>query len=64
MLSWPPGPRPSDGVWASHWYDAVWSTTGFEPWRPREAKLSPHDAAVADACQPIYEKLYARRVTV
>jgi hypothetical protein len=64
MLSWPPGPRPSDGVWASHWYGAVWSSTGFEPWRPREAKLSPHDAAVADACQPIYEKLYARRVTV
>ena len=33
MLSWPPGPRASDGVWAPHWYAAVWSSTGFEPWR-------------------------------
>jgi hypothetical protein len=44
MLSWPPGPRDSDGVWAPHWYAAVWSSTGFQPWRPREANLSDHDA--------------------
>jgi hypothetical protein len=25
MLSWPPGPRASDGVWAPHWYAAVWA---------------------------------------
>jgi hypothetical protein len=64
MLSWPPGARASDGVWAPHWYAAVWSSTGFEPWRPREAQLSDHDAAVAGACRPIYEALYARRVRV
>ena len=64
MLSWPPGPRPSDGVWAPHWYDAVWSSTGFEPWRPRQTSLSGHDAAVAEACRPMYEALYARRVQV
>jgi hypothetical protein len=29
MLSWAPGPRPEDGVWAPHWYDAVWASTGF-----------------------------------
>ena len=23
MLSWPPGPRPTDGVWARHWYASV-----------------------------------------
>ena len=64
MLSWPSGPRPSDGVWAPHWYSAVWSSTGFAPWRPREISLSAHDAAVADACRPIYEALYRRRVRV
>jgi hypothetical protein len=64
MLSWPPGPRASDGVWAPHWYAAVWSSTGFEPWRPRDTKLSDHDAAVADACRPTYEALYARRIRV
>jgi len=64
MLSWPPGPRDSDGVWAPHWYAAVWASTGFEPRRPRETRLSDHDAAVAEACRPTYESLYARRLQV
>ena len=62
MLSWPPGPRPSDGVWAPYWYDAVWRSTGFEPWRPRTVDLSPHDAAVAEACRPAYDALLALRL--
>jgi hypothetical protein len=62
MLAWPAGPRASDGVWAPHWYAAVWKSTGFEPWRPREINLSEHDAAVAEACRPIYDELYARRI--
>lgn len=64
MLSWPAGPRDSDGVWAPHWYAAVWRSTGFEPWRPREISLSEHDAAVAEACRPAYDALHARRVRV
>jgi hypothetical protein len=62
MLSWPAGPRSSDGVWASYWYDAVWGSTGFEPWRPRNVDLSPHDASVAAACRPAYEILRAARL--
>lgn len=62
MLSWPAGPRPSDGVWAPHWYAAVWRSTGFDPWRPRGTTLSEHDAAVAETCRATYEALYARRV--
>jgi hypothetical protein len=61
MLSWPPGPRASDGVWAPHWYSAVWASTGFEPWRPRDTTLSERHAAVADACRPVYAALHARR---
>ena len=64
MLSWPPGPRESDGVWAPHWYSAVWASTGFEPWRQREVSLSDHDAAVAEACRLIYEALHDRRVRI
>ena len=64
MLSWPAGPRESDGVWAPYWYDAVLASTGFEPRRPREVDLSPHDAAVAEACRPAYEELTARRIRV
>ena len=62
MLHWPAGPRDSDGVWAPHWYDAVWASTGFAPWRPREVDLDEHDAAVAEACRPAYERLHALRI--
>jgi hypothetical protein len=64
MLTWPPGPRDSDGVWAPHWYDAVRRSTGFEPWRPRAVDLSPHDAAVVDACRDAYRTLHALRLTL
>jgi len=63
MLSWPAGPRASDGVWAPYWYDAVWRSTGFEPWRKREVSLSEHDARVAEACRPAYDTLRALRIT-
>ena len=33
MLSWPPGLRATDGVWAKHWYGEVAKSTGFEPYR-------------------------------
>ena len=62
MFSWPAGPRDTDGVWAPHWYAAVHASTGFVPWRPREVSLSEHDAGVAEACRPAYERLRARRV--
>jgi hypothetical protein len=62
MLAWPAGPRDSDGVWAPHWYDAVWRSTGFEPWRPREVSLSGAAARVAEACRPAYERLRAHRL--
>ncbi len=62
MLHWPVGPRDSDGVWAPHWYDAVWASTGFAPWRPRRVDLDEHDAAVAEACRPAYERLRALRI--
>lgn len=59
MLHWPPGPRASDGVWAPHWYAAVWRSTGFEPWRARTVTLDAPGARVAEACRPAYERLLA-----
>lgn len=57
MLAWPAGPRASDGVWAPHWYHAVWQSTGFEPPRAREVALAGDAARAADACRPAYERL-------
>lgn len=62
MLAWPPGRRDSDGVWAPHWYHAVWESTGFEPWRPRNPQLSGEPARTAAACLPRYERLHAARL--
>ena len=61
MLSWPPGPRDSDGVWAPHWYEAVWASTGFAPPRPPAQPPVGAAAAVAEACLPAYEYLHAAR---
>ena len=57
MLHWPAGPRASDGVWAPHWYGAVWRSTGFEPWRERHVTLQGDAARAADACRPAYDAL-------
>lgn len=62
MLSWPPGRRPTDGVWGPHWYAGVWGSTGFAPYRPSTAFLSGRLAAVADACRPYYDALAAHRL--
>ena len=61
MLSWPPGPRPSDGVWAPHWYASVWRSEGFAPPRPPAdppAELVP----VIEAALPCYELLASYRL--
>jgi len=62
MLHWPAGRRDSDGVWAPHWYDAVWASTGFEAWRPRAPQLTGQALAVAEACRPAYTRLLAHRM--
>ncbi len=63
MLHWPPGPRSSDGVWAPHWYDAVWQSTGFAPTvdRPLPATPPGREALAAEAAE-IYAELAAHRL--
>lgn len=58
MLSWPPGRRETDGVWAPAWYDAVERSTGFGP-APEEkpVHLPDHLQRIADAARPHYEAL-------
>lgn len=64
MLSWPPGPRSSDGVWARYWYDAVRASTGFEAPRARSLDLAAHESQVAERCRPAYEQLHAVRLVL
>ncbi|MEL6119912.1 MAG: HAD family hydrolase [Pseudomonadota bacterium] len=57
MLSWPEGGHPADGVWAKHWYGAVWTSTGFgEPEGPMP-DVPESLYQVLQASMPYYEKL-------
>jgi hypothetical protein len=62
MLSWPPGPRASDGVWGQYWYESVWRSTGFGPYRPPLDDLPPDLEPLAAACEPFYAELRAHRL--
>ena len=57
MLHWPPGPRDTDGVWASHWYGRVLATTGFEGSEGPLPELAGDAARVRDDCRPHYEAM-------
>jgi hypothetical protein len=62
MLSWPAGPRDSDGVWAQHWYGGVWSSTGFAAYTPHDEPLPVHLEPLLDRCLPYYDSLAANRL--
>jgi len=65
MLSWPAGPRASDGVWAPHWYDSVWRSTGFVPVTPGPPPaLDPALEPLLEQCLPYYEKLRKTRIKI
>ncbi|MEM6785858.1 MAG: HAD family hydrolase [Bacteroidota bacterium] len=59
MLSWEPGPRPTDGVWAKHWYAAVERSTGFGPPRAETALPPPGCAPILTECERYYAELVA-----
>ena len=63
MLSWPAGPRASDGVWSPAWYAAVERSTGFAPLeRAPTEPLSDPLRRIADQARPHYEALAAYKI--
>ena len=57
MLNWPPGPRAEDGAWAPHWYDAVWTSTGFGAPAGPLPVLAGEAAAIEKEALVTYERL-------
>jgi len=62
MLSWEPGPRNCDGIWAKYWYASVWASSGFAAPSPREGELSANLSEVLDEAMPLYHKLREIRI--
>ncbi len=57
MLSWPQGPKPYDGVWAKHWYNAAHQSTHFATPAAKDIALPADLQKIADQALPLYEKL-------
>ncbi|EPX77461.1 sulfotransferase-like domain-containing protein [Litoreibacter arenae] len=64
MLHWPAGPKPFDGVWASHWYGAVHRSTGFAGPEGVLPKLDGEAAELCEMALPHYEALKARKLLI
>lgn len=63
MLRWPPGPRPTDGIWAPNWYQAVERSTGFTPYQPKDDPIPDHLLGLLEQCDELYQQLYRYRIT-
>ncbi len=62
MLSWPPGLRKTDGIWAKYWYDEVAGSTSFQPYKPREGIVPDRLREIYEQCRECYDRLYAHRL--
>jgi len=62
MLSWPPGLRGTDGIWAKHWYGEVAKTTSFQPYRPTESEVPERFREIYHRCSESYKLLYEHRL--
>lgn len=62
MLSWPPGLRETDGIWATYWYGEVAKTTSFRPYRPRHDEVPERLSKICERCRECYERLYQYRL--
>lgn len=63
MLSWRPGRRATDGVWAPAWYQSVERTTGFlDPHSKPPGRLPLQFQRLADDARPHYQALAGYRL--
>ncbi len=62
MLHWPAGPRAEDGIWASHWYNAVHQSTGFAGAEGDLPDLDATQEKMAQRAMPHYQRLAALKL--
>ncbi|MBM84311.1 MAG: sulfotransferase family protein [Planctomycetaceae bacterium] len=62
MLSWEAGLRDTDGIWASHWYPEVETSTGFREYQPKNLPIPEHLTDIYEKCLEVYEELLKHRL--
>ena len=62
MLSWPPGPRETDGVWAKYWYREVVTSTSFQPYRSKNEPVPERLRGIYQRCLEHYDRLFEYRL--
>ena len=54
MLTWAPGGRPEDGIWATYWYEGVHRSSGWEPRSLQYGEVPPRLAPLRESCLEHY----------
>jgi len=62
MLSWPPGKRDTDGVWAPYWYAQVERSTGFGKYTENAFEIPDRLRSLVEDARPYYEALADHRI--
>jgi len=62
MLNWPKGPKPFDGAWADHWYNAVHESTGFSSNEAAIPDVGQDYSEILQAAMKIYQTLAAHKL--
>ena len=62
MLQWPSGRRPTDGIWARHWYSEVERSTGFQPPHDMKGEVPVALRPLLDECLVHYHALHEMRL--
>lgn len=57
MLHWSKGGHPDDGVWAPHWYGAVWQSEGFAGPEGPLPDVPEQHRGLLEAALPHYQRL-------
>ena len=55
MLKWPKGPRKTDGIWSSIWYESVQCSTGFNKYIKKKISIPLKHQNIYEECLNIYQ---------
>jgi len=57
MASWEKGPKSYDGCWASHWYENVHRSTGFQAYEEKSQEVPAYLNSLLEDALPYFFKL-------